>query len=74
MSRQRFLCRDNHQTNSVELCRDILKLCRDIISEKGIEDRRDIIFYVVTKTPLRPVFGDPQFQPQSTTHHLKIYK
>ena len=50
MSRQSFLCRENHKTNSTELCCDIFKLCRDIIQENGIEDFRDITLQDTTKS------------------------
>ena len=69
-----------------KLCHDLIpekgtKECRDITLQsktKNVGGRtkqcRDIIFNVATKMPLRPVFRDPQFQPQSVAHHLKIYK
>ena len=48
-SRQSFLCRDNHKTDSVELCHDIFKICHNIILEKGIEHCRDITLQATTK-------------------------
>ena len=38
----RHSCRDNYKINSVEICRDIFKLSRDMILGKGIEECRDI--------------------------------
>ena len=41
---------DNHKTNSVELCRDIFKVRRDIIPGKGIKDCSDIKLEPTTKS------------------------
>ena len=45
----RHFFRDNYKTNSAELCRDIFKLCRDMIPGKGIEECRDITLQATTK-------------------------
>ena len=42
-------CCDNYKTNSAKLCRDIFKLCPDIILENGIEDCRDRTLQATTK-------------------------
>ena len=34
--KKKTLCRDNYKTNSVELCRDIFKVCYDILQNKKV--------------------------------------